>query len=459
MVHNKRLQRYRNTRPFMVHHPRLQGSREWGSFMVRIEAVQSMGLKRSQLVWHIGLQGRRERGQVLVPFGPMQGHRVEGQKLVPLRALFSLSVLVLVFVATPSTAAQTNVDDLLGHAKRAIQASDNSAAALHLQKALSLSTSAAHFDRVSRAFEKIGWYRDARIASERVANLSNADPHLRAIHANRSRSLQPKVEKAFVRVTHSDPWSMVWVNGSLVKASAPEVEVDPSDGAVVVEVLSIDGRDLAVFWIEAKTSRRMDLKVPDPNSKESTIYLTEECLKLTLKEYEVKSSLLKLRRLHLAPGRVPIKVSIDEKAPVTLELQGQPGQQVVLKKDIDAATTLRDLKVTKEMSIRSQVGPYITMATGALIGGVGLAFYGAAQNDRNRSAAAAKLSSDEVESLALSAQNKEGTGGLLLGLGVTATVSGVVWYIINLARGRKEANEVEFPSGPPSQPSTAILRF
>ena len=378
---------------------------------------------------------------------------------MPLKALCFLSVLLLSLTSPPSGALQTSEDSRLEKAKQATGDGAVSATVLRLQDELSSSTSALELDRISRAFEAIGWYRDAQIASERVANLSDADPHLRALHANRSRLLQPKVEKAFVRVTGTDAWSRIWINGSLVKDVSSEVEVDPSDGAAVIELLSSDGTDLAVFWVEAKKARRIDLAASKPGSRDYAIYLTERYQKLRLKEYDVRSSLEKLKRLHLVPGRVSAKVTIDERVPVTLELQGQLGQQLVLRKDIDAAKVLRDLKVDKEMSIRSQAGPYITIAAGALTAGVGLVFYAAAKNDRNRIDTGTNLPTAEAESLTQSARTKESTAGILLGLGATATVSGVIWYVINVVRGRKEGQTLERALNRLPQPSTAGLRF
>ena len=348
-------------------------------------------------------------------------------------------VLAALLASNLATAAEppSAPSDVIDEARSVIKTGKATQGADLLQPLLEQDLTPDLLDKLSRLFEDIGWIRDARIASDRLANSPHADPTLRALHAQRSKHLQTKEAKAYLKVPITSRCSNVFIDQARVDPPTKTTEVSP--GSTTVECLSKDGHDLRFFRVTTHLGRRIDLNSDAPLMK--LVTSIPPWKSLTLGSLVAQSDLSKVKRIHLSPGKHSLFIRIDEQAPLQLEVKGEAGERINLEADVIAARRLRDLRKDKEMSVRNQAGPYITTAVAALTAGAGWALLAVGGTERRQSKAAS-LSPEQRNSLVQSANKKETSGGILLGVGIAAGVTGLVWYLVNLARGKKAARRV-----------------
>jgi hypothetical protein len=127
---------------------------------------------------------------------------------------------------------------------------------------------------------------------------------------------------------------------------------------------------------------------------------------------------------------------------------------------------LRQLRLAEENEVRSQIGPYITTGAGGLAVGVGFVFLWLAGEDRfsiahaqrDENGVVTSMTLRQAQELAEGASTKDTVGQALVGVGATALATGVTWYLINLARGRKAAREIE-SAGIRADPTGLLFAF
>ena len=321
---------------------------------------------------------------------------------------------------------------------RAIEAG-NHERAIALLKQLGLEESSPRvLDEISRTFERLGWLRDARIVADRIANHKEAEPTLRVLHVQRSQALEAKASKAWLSLPQDPNCALRFVNEAAVKAKDNETEVEP--GQSLLECRSANGKQLSLFHVNTMLGRRVarDTRVP----MTELVVGSRSWNGLNLNGRRIQSDLRTISGLKVSAGKLVLLIEVDDGAPLRLELDGKPGQRFELQADVEAALRLRDLRRSKELAVRNQAGPYITTAVGALIAGAGWALLAVGESDRLKSQSK-MLAQEAATKLAQSATEKETSGGLLLGVGITAGVTGLVWYLVNMARGRKAARQIE----------------
>ena len=334
-------------------------------------------------------------------------------------------------------------------------AAGNHEHAIALLKQLGLKESSPRvLDEISRTFERLGWLRDARIIADRIANHKEAEPTLRVLHVQRSRVLEAKASKAWLSLPQDPNCAVRFVNEAAVKANENEIEVEP--GQSLLECGSGDGKHLSLFQVNTMLGRRVarDIKVP----MTELIVGPRSWNGLNLNGRRIQSDLRNLDGIKVSAGKLVLLIEVDDGAPLRLELDGKPGKRFELQTDVEAAQRLRDLRRSKELAVRNQAGPYVTTAIGALLASAGWVLIAVGESDRLESQSK-MLSQERATKLAQSASDKETTGGLLLGVGITAGVTGLVWYLVNMARGRKAARQIDASAFGRDSSDTSNIKF
>ena len=350
------------------------------------------------------------------------------------------------------SAMAQSFDYLVGEADKARGAKDWPRTIELLKKAHAIKALPELLNNIGRSYEEMGWYRDAMIAYERVANDPEAAPALRALDAGRSSKLQTKLGKAFLRIVLGLGWDMTHVEGKKLKDAALEVEVD--EGKVPVEILSKDKRALILLWPTAIVDRRIDIVIPSAESPSRAVLTFGDefrLQRLVAGDDTVHSPLGGVREIVLAPGRVEFLVGIDEGPGLKLKVDAQGGASQDLTEALRAAKRLRDLRLAKEDEVRSQVGPYVTTGAGGLALGVGFVFlwlagedrFAIANSRRDENGVVTSMTLAQAQELADGASTKDSLGQALLGVGGAALATGITWFLVNMARGRKAADEIE----------------
>ena len=352
---------------------------------------------------------------------------------MPLKGVFVVLWLVISQHATANPTEPALPGASVQAAKNAMKAGHSARAVDLLRKALGHVRRPGSLDEISRLFEELGWFRDARIVSDRLSETPSADPVLRLLHAIRSKELASKEGDAFLRLPSDRTWSVRRVNGDRVPKGKRTVAI-PTNQSSVVELASSDGRELWIARVDGLRARRIDLMLQPAVCLESR---ARRWRSVQLGDTAIQTPLAEIRRMHLPGGTHALEVTVDEGKPLSLVIDGTAGQCTAIDADLEAAARLRQARLSAEMSVRNQPGPYVATATGALLLGIGWTLLVLADGKRER-----PTTHDDADTL-------DRVGGVALGAGIAAGATGLVWYFINVARGRKAARAISAP--PPAE--------
>ena len=309
-------------------------------------------------------------------------------------------------------------------------------------------------NNLGRIYELMGSYRLAFQAYEKVANDPNAPPALRAIDAARASKLESKLGKAYLRVYLTPVDSVYYIAGKRAAGVALETVVNP--GRVFLQVLSRDERTGYLVTAKAKRDHRRDLKL-SRETLQKTMTASVSLKNIVFKALWIgdqKVVMGRLERVALAPGKYTFRAQVDMGKPVTFTATLVSGKTRLLEPLITQALRARAALGTPAPKAIS-TAPLITAGTGGAIAVLGAVFLVLANSDRATVNGAATdergvvtgLTLAEASELEQRANTRQTAGATLVGLGGTAIVTGILWYLFAKLRPTRTETPVTRKAG------------
>jgi hypothetical protein len=363
-----------------------------------------------------------------------------------------LWILVLLLMSgshgfAASTQQQT-FDDLIKAATVARDAKQYSRTLNLLKKAYDLKPLPTLLNNMGRIYELLGRYREAMKAYDKVANDPNADVNLRAIDAARSSKLQGKLGKAYLRISDVQKGARVFINGD--KAIHIDTEMVVKPGKTVIIMRAVGAKASVLTTVLCPIDRRTDVtfaQLIGPGTRGSLLLPPKPFAQLSIDGMVIPAMMIRPNRILLPAGRHLLEIVVDKKAPLRFTVVVESGVSHDIRDHVRGSLLARkNIGMKTPNKGKNSVGPYITVATGGLMAAVGGVFLFLADVDRVRVDAAATDANGVVTGLTLSearelesrANTRSTIGGTMVGIGGSAVISGVVWFLIDRARLRKK---------------------
>ena len=342
-------------------------------------------------------------------------------------------------IAHASSVSNASFNTLIRKAVKARKSGNLEQASELLRQAIALNSMPELLNNLGMVYTELGRYDDAVDMYRKVVDHPDAKDDLKRLDAERIELLEPKLRRAWLSLESKHKSLQVFIDRR-VKNWKRKTELEAPPGSCVLQVTSDDGSRTQLEFLDLPAGRRTSVNLSleqRPRRLGRVLWSPPETpvTEIRIGDYKVAGDVSLLSGIHLQPGSYTIRIRQRGRQSVTQELRVGAGEATELSEVMGGAPIGSDPAVDDRSGPPSlPTLPLVTIGVGVALSGIGGALLHGAHGDRALVREAQgpdgvmTISMAEAVELETSANDQASNGAVLVGLGVAATVTGLVWW-------------------------------
>jgi hypothetical protein len=362
-----------------------------------------------------------------------------------------IKALQLVFISTLCLTASFEVhavpgfDRLIESARTARSKGKFLKAAQLLLKAYQMNPSTILLNNIGKMYEDSGQYRKAYDAYKKVADDPAAPSNLRPMNISRMNGIASKLSKGHFTIKAPKAIREAYINGKLISREVFSVERSVPLGKIPVEFWQDQSAQVNIAWVLSKAGTRKKLNL-GRLKKSMTAKITALDLaglkSLSINGYDVKRA--KCNVVKLKPSTYLLELEFRDGSLYERTVSLKKGSVITLD---SFATEFAQVRSPDSQSRNSQ----FWFKGGAVALGVGLTTAGGLLAMNANAEHQDILSNTDISMLQAQerwtdAQERGDRGVSLMGIGLTALTSGILWFVLDPQQPGQSSAWDWFPS-------------
>lgn len=326
--------------------------------------------------------------------------------------------------------AKEQLNTLIQNARKAKNNGKYLKAAKLLFKAYQLNKNPILLNNIGKMYEEAGYYREAYDAYRNVADDPNAPNDLRPMNISRMTAMESKLTKAHLRVKNADDIEVLQIEDEQITRDTFTIERSLPSGKRAFFFSPKESTNLFMNWLNLKAGRRTVVNITKTRKKATSKLVAFKLRGLeTLRINGTALPHEDLNAIYLVPGVHLVSLNFNDGSEYERTFRMKAKSTYSCD---DFATTFSQVTAPVER----QSDTYLWLKGGAVALGVGLTTAGGlmaydAKSTHDQILDDQQISMVDARDRWDSAQERGDRGVSIMGVGLTALTSGILWLALD----------------------------